>query len=405
MKKKIVLSACAAILSCAITIGTGAKTANADELVWGTFIKPDNLVSESVSFSQPFGYQWDSLKYSGVSGDGNRFEVCVMNDNRLDLGVSSGYNIGNVPFAQIEDSERINSFMVSSTFSASYIDDSEESKEAPLINSNMDNLMFVNFGYAFAVNDVFDTPSTVNIFFRDVKYLNTASIDIIYRDERYRLMSDDVNGLAEDFERTGTIKFEFAQVRLDYYGMDKYLYSFAFKTDNHCVSYGNLSTTYSLSGNEKLFKCENSGSVEGDETRSVVSLFGFLDKYPIFGCSSSIGSFDDSVALICTGNYSKSEKLSELNYGDFVTNVFSLKKYDDVAETYTQMYNSEHGITDGGNDNPKQDGNHKQDFSSIDSTAKRVLAVALVVTAAVGVFTVTSTVIRGRKRRKGVRRK
>lgn len=407
MKKKMISIVCAAILSCAVAVGVSAKTVNAEETSYGTFIKPENLVSSSVKFSQPFGYKWDSLKYTNVNGDGDRLEVCFTNDNRFDLGVSSGYNIGRIPFSQIGQEETIGSFMVSSTFYAGYVDGSDEAKEAPLLNNEMDNLSFVNFGYGFSIDDGDYTPTTISIFFRDVKYLNTASIDIIYRDARYRLMSNDINALAEDFERTGKIKFEFAQIRLDYYGMDKYCYSFALKTDNHCVSYGNFPLTYTLTGYEELFLCENSGSLEGTETRSLGSLLNWLDSKPIHGHSSVNGSFKDYVSLICTGNYAKSEKLPELNYGDFVTDVIASKKYSDVIDVYTQMYNSDHGITDGSDDNPKQDDTKQNDslVNGFTPVAKRVLAIAFGVTAFVGIFTVTSTIMRGRKRRKGARKK
>lgn len=413
MKKKILLSACAAILSGAIAIDAGIKAVNAEETSYGTFFKPEEL-GERVTFSQPFGYAWDSLKYSGVSGDGNRFEMCLTNDNRSDLGLSSGYNVGFIPYAHIGCEETVNSFLISSTFEANYVDGSEASQDYPLPNSEMDNLGFVNFGYGFSVGDVGDSLTNMQIFFRDVKYLDAASIDIILFNDihgngvRYRLMSDEINGLAQDFERTGTIKFEFAQVCLSYYGMDDYRFSFALKTDNHCVSYGNFPLVYTLSGNEELFKCENSSSTEGSETSTLKTLFFPLSSKPIHGNSSNFVDYGDYMYLFCTGNYSKSEKLPDLNYGDFVTNVLITKNYSDVADVYAQMYNFDHDITDGGDDNPKQDKNTTQGDSSVNGftpAAKRILAIAFGVTAVVGVFTVASTVIRGRERRKGARRK
>ena len=416
MKKKFLLTACAALLSCAVAVGATAKTANA-ETSYGTYLTPTEVIQQNRKASLPFGYEWDPLKFGGVSQEGSRFDFCVYNDNRLDLGTSSGYNIGRVPFAYIGKEETLNAFVFRCSYYAGYYDGSPESQEAALLNDEMDNLCFVNFGYGLSANNSVKDYN-IDIFFRDVKYLNTASIDVIMDNTRYRLMSEEVNGLAEDFERTGVIFFNFAQIRADYYGKDIFYFSISIETDNHCVSYGNFpNIDYTLKASDNFFIANSSDATEGTEKYSVGAVFFDLDKRPIHGQSRSNSLCNDYTSIICTGNFSKSQKLPELNYEDFVSRVCLYTSPDlDILDAYTEMYNSDHGITpedpskpnDGNNDQTGDGDNQTDDNSANDGlsyNAKRVLAIAFGVTFLVGAFTLTSTFIRNRRSRKGAKRK
>lgn len=412
MKKKFLLTACAALLSCVVAVGTTAKTANA-ETSYGTYLTPTEVKECNSKISLPFGYVWDPLKYSSVISSDNGFNFCVYNDNRFDLGTSSGYNIGRVPFSQIGKEGTRNAFLFGGTYYAGYVDGSPESQEAPLLNAEMDNLCFVNFGYGFSANNSVKDYD-IDILFRDVKYLNTASIDVLMNNTRYRLMSEEINGLAEDFERTGQIYFEIAQIRGDYYGKDLYFFSIAIKTDNHCVSYGNFpNIDYTLKASDNFFIANDSSATEGTENYPVGAVFFDLDRRPIHGQSRTNSFCDNYTSIICTGNYGKSNKLPDLNYADFVSEVYLRSCPQSIIDAYTEMYNSDHGITpedpskpnDGNND---QTGNGDTNDSANDKlsyNAKRVLAIAFGVTFLVGAFTLTSTFIRNQRRRKGAKRK
>lgn len=309
-----------------ITLG-----ANADKAFAGTDILSPLTPEHVVEYSQNFAIKEENAsKFIDVISDENGVSYIVPNSFRY--STDGATNINNFDFATSYSSD--NGTFVSSTrftFVTSDTDENGVVTYAPR-NAEVDDIEYFNCGYQVNVGD-----KGFSLFLRS--FGGNSSIDVLYNNGRYRLMSDNVNELVTEFERTGELKVELAQTPVDLDNGNKFNYYFKFTSGESNVSYGNMpyATVYNLTGNTEWFLCAESGSLSG-ETKITTS--DLLKDLAVFRLNAT-GSGYYKIFSTVSRSYKEDFNLTAEN-DKYLMKVETNKNFDEFLSAYDELYSAEH---------------------------------------------------------------
>lgn len=332
--KKALFTIGAAALSLVVGLGI-TLGANADKAFAGTDILSPLTPEHVVEHSQNFAIKEENAsKFIDVISDENGVSYIVPNSFRY--STDGATNINNFDFATSYSSD--NGTFVSSTrftFVTSDTDENGVVTYAPR-NAEVDDIEYFNCGYQVNVGD-----KGFSLFLRS--FGGNSSIDVLYNGGRYRLMSDNVNELVTEFERTGELKVELAQTPVDLDNGNKFNYYFKFTSGESNVSYGNVpyATVYNLTGNTEWFLCAESGSLSG-ETKITTS--DLLKDLAVFRLNAT-GSGYYKIFSTVSRSYKEDFSLTAEN-DKYLMKVETNKNFDEFLSAYDKLYSAEHPAAD-----------------------------------------------------------
>ena len=331
--KKALWAIGAAALSLVVGLGV-TLGANANKVFAATEVlsplKPESIARMSQDFAIN---EKNANKFVDVACGEDGVSFIVPNSFRFSS--SSATNINNFDFATQLASD-VSVFVSSTKFSlvTSDTDESGVTSYSPR-NVEIDDIEYFNCGYQGKLGG-----KDLSLFLRS--FGGNSSIDVLYNSGRYRLMSDNVNELVSEFERTGELKVEFAQVVSkadDGLWAKEFYYYFKFASGEACISYGNMPyvTVYNLTGNTEWFLCAESGSLSGDTKVTTADLLKDLGVYR-FSIADS-GYFK----IFSTISRSYKEDLNEYAENDkYFMKVETDKNFDEFLSAYNELYAAEH---------------------------------------------------------------
>ena len=207
-------------------------------------------------------------------------------------------------------------------------------KDANGNNLQLNGADWISLNYATPGFMIYDEEHNLyKVFLR--MYPNSTnglkySIDVATMNGRYRLISEDINALCEDFLQCGYLDIDFG-VANNYPNDYSYTYGFRFKTQNKEVSYvSNNSGT--IKNEDEWFVCANVNSTSGEATNITnTSVLGWVARIGVFNSPQNCVLYALKGNSFYASVYTKDNTgslLSVKNGSDWFQNLYSKQLWD-----------------------------------------------------------------------------